>query len=60
MDTDASKVVRGGSWHDRPKRCRSAFRLNYPAWRKVFNVGFRVIIETADLTQLAADFDQEP
>jgi len=39
------KVVRGGSWYDRPKRCRSAFRLSYPAWRKVYNVGFRVVIE---------------
>lgn len=39
------KVVRGGSWRDRPKRCRSAFRLSYPAYQKVFNVGFRVIIE---------------
>jgi len=40
-----SKVVRGGSWYDRPKRCRSAFRLSYPAWRKVYNVGFRIVIE---------------
>jgi len=39
------KVVRGGSWHDRPKRCRSAFRLSYPAWQKVYNVGFRVVVE---------------
>jgi formylglycine-generating enzyme required for sulfatase activity len=39
------KVVRGGSWYDRPKRSRSAFRLSYPAWRKVYNVGFRVIID---------------
>jgi len=36
------RVVRGGSWRDRPKRCRSAFRLHYPKWQKVFNVGFRV------------------
>ena len=40
------RVVRGGSWYDRPKRCRSAFRLNYPAWRKVYNVGFRIVIES--------------
>ena len=37
------KVVRGGSWCDRPKRCRSAFRLSYPTWQRVHNVGFRVI-----------------
>jgi formylglycine-generating enzyme required for sulfatase activity len=39
------KVVRGGSWCDRPKRCRSAFRLSYPAWQQVHNVGFRVVCE---------------
>jgi len=39
------KVVRGGSWCDRPKRCRSAFRLSYPAWQRVHNVGFRVVCE---------------
>ena len=39
------KIVRGGSWYDRPKRCRSAFRLSYPAWQKVYNVGFRVVVE---------------
>ncbi|MHC4533014.1 MAG: SUMF1/EgtB/PvdO family nonheme iron enzyme [Planctomycetota bacterium] len=40
------KVVRGGSWCDRPKRCRSAFRLSYPTWQRVHNVGFRVICRT--------------
>jgi len=39
------KVVRGGSWRDRPKRCRSAFRLDYESYQRVFNVGFRVICE---------------
>ncbi len=39
------KVVRGGSWCDRPKRCRSAFRLSYPQWQRVHNVGFRIICE---------------
>ncbi|MHC4748630.1 MAG: SUMF1/EgtB/PvdO family nonheme iron enzyme [Planctomycetota bacterium] len=39
------KVVRGGSWCDRPKRCRSAFRLDYPAWQRIHNVGFRVVYE---------------
>jgi len=45
------KVVRGGSWRDRPRRCRSAFRLSYPAWQGVYNVGFRVICETAKARQ---------
>jgi formylglycine-generating enzyme required for sulfatase activity len=42
---DQRRVVRGGSWRDRPQRSRSAFRLGYPAWRKVYNVGFRVVCE---------------
>jgi len=41
--TIGRKVVRGGSWTDRPRRCRSAFRLGYPAWQRVHNVGFRVV-----------------
>ena len=39
------RVVRGGSFFDRPERCRSAFRLDYPAWQRIFNVGFRVVCE---------------
>ena len=38
------KVTRGGSWYDKPNRATSAFRWRYPAWRKVHNVGFRVIV----------------
>jgi len=45
MDSLRRKVVRGGSWCDRSKRCRSAFRLSYPAWQRVHNVGFRVVCE---------------
>ncbi|MDP6544689.1 MAG: SUMF1/EgtB/PvdO family nonheme iron enzyme [Phycisphaerae bacterium] len=37
------KVLRGGSWVDRPKRCRSGFRLAYPIWQRVHNAGFRVV-----------------
>ena len=44
-DNEGRKVVRGGSWYDRPERCRSAFRLSYPAWQRVHNVGFRVVCE---------------
>jgi formylglycine-generating enzyme required for sulfatase activity len=39
------RVARGGSWRDRPHRCTSSFRLSYPPWQRVFNVGFRVIGE---------------
>jgi formylglycine-generating enzyme required for sulfatase activity len=54
VDTFGRKVVRGGSWYDRPKRCRSAFRLSYPAWQKVYNVGFRVVIESRQTMAAAA------
>ena len=47
------QVVRGGSWHDRPHRARSAFRLAYPAWQKVFNVGFRVVVAKSASVQTA-------
>jgi len=52
LATDGPKVVRGGSFGDCPKRCRSSFRLNYPSWQKVFNVGFRVVCETEDAEAL--------
>ena len=41
-----TKVVRGGSFYDRPERARSGFRLHYPPWQRVYNVGFRVVMET--------------
>ncbi|NOZ21443.1 MAG: SUMF1/EgtB/PvdO family nonheme iron enzyme [Planctomycetes bacterium] len=37
------KVVRGGSWRDRPKRCRASFRLSYLPYQAVHDVGFRVV-----------------
>lgn len=40
---DGEKVIRGGSWHDRPARCRSAFRNYLPAWMGAYDVGFRVV-----------------
>jgi formylglycine-generating enzyme required for sulfatase activity len=39
------RVVRGGSFFDPARRSRSAARLDYPAWQRVFNVGFRVVGE---------------
>lgn len=47
-DSQGQKVVRGGSFFDRPQRARSAFRLRYPAWQQVHNVGFRVVAREAD------------
>ena len=40
---EGRKVARGGSFYDRPKRARSGFRLSYPAWQGVYNVGLRVV-----------------
>ncbi len=42
---DGMKVVRGGSWNDRPKRATSSFRLPYQSYQRVANVGFRVICQ---------------
>jgi formylglycine-generating enzyme required for sulfatase activity len=39
------KVVRGGSWRDVPARATASFRLGYAAWQRIYNVGFRVMIE---------------
>ena len=49
VSNDGRKVVRGGSYYDRPYRARSAFRLSYPAWQRIHNVGFRVVCEVGDL-----------
>lgn len=38
------RVVRGGSWYDRPKRSTSSYRFGYREYQKVFNVGFRVVV----------------
>ena len=37
-------VVRGGSFKDRPKYSTSYTRKGYYPWQRVFNVGFRVVI----------------
>lgn len=39
------KVVRGGSYIDRPKYATSYARKAYYPWQRVHNVGFRVIIQ---------------
>ncbi len=48
---DGRKVVRGGSWSERPKESRASSRLDFPSWQKVYNVGFRVIVEDTYLAQ---------
>jgi formylglycine-generating enzyme required for sulfatase activity len=39
------KSVRGGSWYDRPKHASATTRWGYYTWQKVYNVGFRVVME---------------
>jgi formylglycine-generating enzyme required for sulfatase activity len=43
-------VLRGGSWFDNPRNCRSAFRLDndYRVWRGFDNVGFRLVCPPQD------------
>ncbi len=42
---DDKRVVRGGSWRDRPKTATASYRVPYAPFQKVFNVGFRIVIE---------------
>lgn len=44
-DLRDKRVVRGGSWRDRPVRATVSWRWGYPAWRPVYNVGFRIVVE---------------
>lgn len=44
-NVEGRKAVRGGSWSDRPKESRSSARWDYPAWQRVYNVGFRIVVE---------------
>jgi formylglycine-generating enzyme required for sulfatase activity len=50
---DGLKVVRGGSFYDRPLRATSAFRWGHQPWQRVFNVGFRVVSEVGAASQVA-------
>lgn len=52
--TSGKKVVRGGSWFDRPKRARSSFRLAYEWWQPVYNVGFRIAIPADPADRIVA------
>lgn len=39
------KVARGGSWRGRPARATASYRLGYETYQRVYNVGFRVVME---------------
>lgn len=43
------RVVRGGSWVDNPRYCRSACRGNYNLDNRDFTLGFRVVCEARGL-----------
>jgi formylglycine-generating enzyme required for sulfatase activity len=45
LDAGGLRVVRGGSWRDRPHRARSAFRLAFQPYQPLDCVGFRVVCE---------------
>jgi formylglycine-generating enzyme required for sulfatase activity len=45
VSAEADRVVRGGSWRDKPLAARSASRLPYRSYQPVYNVGFRVVCE---------------
>ncbi len=45
MNPSDQKVARGGSWRDRPKTATVSYRRPYAPFQKVFNVGFRIVIE---------------
>jgi len=45
LKSASRRTVRGGSWYDRPPQATSSFRLRYEAHQKVYNVGFRVVID---------------
>jgi formylglycine-generating enzyme required for sulfatase activity len=41
-DEEARRILRGGSWINNPRICRSAYRINYAPNNCYYNVGFRV------------------
>ncbi len=45
-DGKSRKTVCGGSWYDVPKRAQVGFRQYYRPEQQVFDVGFRVVVET--------------
>ena len=43
-EISGERVVKGGSYLDRPDRCRASSRCCYPPWQKVYNAGFRIVV----------------
>ncbi len=44
-DGVTKKVVRGGSFATRPRESTSSYRIGYAPWQKIFDTGFRVVLE---------------
>lgn len=42
---DGRAVARGGSWWKRPQHATFAARVPYAPWQRVYDVGFRVLVE---------------
>ena len=40
---DGAFVLRGGSWNNNPRNCRSAYRNNNAPDNRNNNIGFRVV-----------------
>ena len=47
---DGECIARGGSWFDRPEMATVPSRVIYPPYQRVFNVGFRLVIEDPTTT----------
>jgi formylglycine-generating enzyme required for sulfatase activity len=42
------RLARGGSWYVRPKRATASSTVAYPPWQKVYDVGFRIVLDYKD------------
>lgn len=47
-NAEGRRAVRGGSWSDLPYYGTASYRLGYPEWRTVHNVGFRIAIQIVE------------
>jgi len=47
-DKNQYRVIRGGSWIDEPKYCRSAYRNGVAPTNNLLTIGFRVAVSFAD------------
>ena len=43
------RVLRGGSWNNNPRNCRSAYRNNNDPHERNDNIGFRVVSRSVGL-----------